>query len=611
MIVPMKKIWVLCLERERDSALESLASLGAVQVVETTSESAPVQEAASNLAAAQAAAAALSEAAANDDPYSLSLRRAPAGANPGGPGARHVLDVASRWLDAKAESAELEAAIAKFSPWGSFDPKSVGRLVAEGVPFSLFAAPAATFDEAAFPSDGVLSILFRDKNRVCGAFAGAPLPDGIPAAPLPPEPLSEIRRKLEDARARMRMAHGTLRTLGREADAVAADAARGTERLNYERAAENFRAAGPVAHLCGWVPGPKLRELQRLAAAAGWGLAWRDPEPDEEPPVLVASPRPFRPILALFKALGIMPGYRESDVSAVFYAFFTVFFAMLVGDAGYGALMVGVWWLARRSMRRREAATGVRPSEFASQGLSLLLVFGCSAIAWGVLSGTYFGVPAEWLPAPLARDLPSARWLSDQGNVMHLCFMIGLAHLGLARVWNAIELLPDTKALSHIGWIGILFGMYNVVCTIVVPGFAYPAVATWSLAAGVLLVLLFSFHRDELKDNVVSLAMTPLNVVSSMGDVISYVRLFAVGLASVQIARQFDVMAAGLSMPLWAKMPCMALILLLGHALNLAMGALSILVHAVRLNTLEFSGAKGVTWSGVAFAPFRSRKEGA
>jgi V/A-type H+-transporting ATPase subunit I len=144
-----------------------------------------------------------------------------------------------------------------------------------------------------------------------------------------------------------------------------------------------------------------------------------------------------------------------------------------------------------------------------------------------------------------------------------------------------------------------------------VPGFSYPVAATWCLAAGVLLVLLFSFHRDELKANVVSLAMTPLNVVSSMGDVISYVRLFAVGLASVQIARQFDEMAAGLSMPLWAKVPCMVLILLLGHALNLAMGALSILVHAVRLNTLEFSGAKGVTWSGVAFEPFRSKKAGA
>ena len=136
MIVPMKKIWVLCLERERGAALENLASLGVVQVEETTAESMPVQTAASNLAAAQCAAAALAEAAAHDDPYSLALRRAPAGAAHGDAGARHVLDVAGRWLDAKAEAAELEAAVAKYGPWGSFDPESARRLAAAGVPYA-------------------------------------------------------------------------------------------------------------------------------------------------------------------------------------------------------------------------------------------------------------------------------------------------------------------------------------------------------------------------------------------------------------------------------------------------------------------------------------------
>ena len=89
-----------------------------------------------------------------------------------------------------------------------------------------------------------------------------------------------------------------------------------------------------------------------------------------------------------------------------------------------------------------------------------------------------------------------------------------------------------------------------------------------------------------------------------MGDIISYVRLFAVGLASVKVAENFNAMALGLDLPVLLRVLAVAAILLVGHGLNLAMGALSVLVHAVRLNTLEFSNAKGITWAGQPYAPF-------
>jgi V/A-type H+-transporting ATPase subunit I len=99
--------------------------------------------------------------------------------------------------------------------------------------------------------------------------------------------------------------------------------------------------------------------------------------------------------------------------------------------------------------------------------------------------------------------------------------------------------------------------------------------------------------------------MLPLNVMGSMGDIISYVRLFAVGYASLQVAQNFNAMAVGLNLPLWAKTVPMILILLVGHGINFMLAGLAILVHAVRLNTLEFSNHKGMTWSGYAFNPFR------
>ena len=132
---------------------------------------------------------------------------------------------------------------------------------------------------------------------------------------------------------------------------------------------------------------------------------------------------------------------------------------------------------------------------------------------------------------------------------------------------------------------------------------------------GVSLGLVFGFtlKPSELKTRGAELGMLPLNIMSALGDIISYVRLFAVGLASVKVAENFNSMATGLVAgehawwvtALYAVF--MVAILLFGHVLNLLMAGLSILVHAVRLNTLEFSNHKGVSWSGYAFRPFRRR----
>ena len=145
---------------------------------------------------------------------------------------------------------------------------------------------------------------------------------------------------------------------------------------------------------------------------------------------------------------------------------------------------------------------------------------------------------------------------------------------------------------------------------VISPGPGDPDSAGVSLAA----VALFSVKPSELKTRGAELGMLPLNIMSALGDIISYVRLFAVGLASVKVAENFNGMATGLVSgdgALWAKAllsVAMVAILLIGHALNIAMAGLSVLVHAVRLNTLEFSNHKGVSWSGYAFSPFRKGK---
>jgi V/A-type H+-transporting ATPase subunit I len=207
----------------------------------------------------------------------------------------------------------------------------------------------------------------------------------------------------------------------------------------------------------------------------------------------------------------------------------------------------------------------------------------------------------EILPGVL--NHPVARWLGEQQNIMQFCFFLGALHLSIARLWNAAALLPSRKSLAEVGWVGVIWTMYAAACTVAVEGFTFPGFMLPVGGVAVLLIVLFMLDRGELRTEGINLAMLPLNIMSCLGDVISYVRLFAVGIASVKVAENFNQMALSLSLPLWIKIPVVLLILLAGHGMNLLMGALSILVHAVRLNTLEFSNHKGVSWSGFAYRP--------
>ena len=129
MIVPMKRVFVLCLEDAREAALKRLAALGAVQIEREVEESPAIAAAGAGVAAAEAARDALREAAANPDPYGLAVRRArPEDSDD--PAVRHVLSVVCRWLDARDERKALEATLARFAPWGDFDPAAARALAA-------------------------------------------------------------------------------------------------------------------------------------------------------------------------------------------------------------------------------------------------------------------------------------------------------------------------------------------------------------------------------------------------------------------------------------------------------------------------------------------------
>lgn len=599
MIVPMKHVTLLCVPSAREEALARLAELGLLHVELRLTDTEAIVAARAAVDEAQRAIAVV-RTAADGDWRQLSIKAATSRErHDRDPLVRGINELADRYVALREETRALATEIRRFEPWGDFDPADAARLAAEGLEVTLFkAAPGVPLPDV----DGALiQVLSSDKSGVYGVVVGAPLPEGLVSMPMPPRRLAALQADWDARIESMRQTAEALAAHEKDLPGLQERIRRDGEVWEYVAVAENLTVEGPVAYITGFCDARKAEALLAEATRRGWGIALRDPEPGEDVPTLLEPPRIFRPITSLFAALGIMPGYTEADVSVPFYLFFTLFFAMLIGDAGYGTLILLLAAWAHRKTRAKYK--GAIPKAIRSF-FTLFYVFGGTTVVWGVLSGTYFAMPQTAIPSFL--QFKSIAFLGDMNHIMQFCFTIGAIHLSVARLWNAAALFPSRKFLAEIGWVGVVWSMYMIVCGIVVAGFTFPSWGGSMMVVSILLIALFMLDVSELREQGVSLAMLPLNIISSMGDIISYVRLYAVSLASVKVAENFNSMAVSIDLPAFVKIPVMLAILLFGHGLNFAMGGLSILVHAVRLNTLEFSGAKGVSWSGRPFKPFKS-----
>ena len=602
MIVPMKRTFVLCLAADREQALARLRDLGVLHIDSANADPAGTafeKDAQSALAAADAALAS-ADAALNTIASAVSKADSAlvASATPAA-NLAEVTALASELsaLDTALDSLSRERR--RIAPFGNFDPALARGLAAKGVSIALFKIPEGTAIDG-IPDTAILDRISSDGNTACYALVGSDaVPEGAEPVALPERRLSDIDAEIDAKEKRRAAIFASLAATARDPGPITAEHARLAEEREFAAARAALGSSGTVCWLSGYAPADTADSLRSAARESGWAVVMRDPRDDEEPPTLIRPPKCFRSVAALFKGLGVAPAYRESDVSVPFLCYFSLFFAMLVGDGGYGLLILAATLFGWKKAGKNAAA---RP------WLILMTVFSIATVAWGLLSNTWFGAAI-----PACAEWPTVKWLGDQSyhNMMFLCFTIGVSHLMLARLWTAVCKAPDSTCYAEIGWAGVLLTMYLITNNIVGVFHGFPAWGYWLGGVSIALIFLFSVKFNELKTRGAELGMLPLNIMSALGDIISYVRLFAVGLASVKVAENFNNMATGLvgaGKPIWLNAllaVAMVAILLVGHGLNFAMAGLSVLVHAVRLNTLEFSNHKGVSWSGTDFRPFK------
>jgi V/A-type H+-transporting ATPase subunit I len=417
--------------------------------------------------------------------------------------------------------------------------------------------------------------------------------------------LSELRAASRSARERLRLDMERLAASSGELERAVVAANREVELAEATAAMGETDA---LSYLGGFLPVDQARTLSDCCRENGWALLLQDPASDDDVPTVVRNRSWIDVIRPVFQLLGTIPGYREFDISFFFLLFFTFFFAAIIGDAGYGLIFFGAAvFLSRRSRRRGEA-----PPPF----LSLLLLLSLATVVWGAVTGTWFGsqklAALPWLSWMIVPALSAFNPRSGE-TFKIIFFTVGAAHISIAHFWSFLRQArakPFIRSLAQLGWLVMVLGLYFLVLSLVISSerFPVPPLAKWMIAGGFLAVVLFSqqegrFFRGALM-GVANLLTTFLSSISAFSDIISYIRLFAVGLAGIEISKSFNAIAAGFG----SGVPGIVvgfLILLLGHSLNMAMGALSVVVHGVRLNMLEFSGHLGMEWSGKPYKPFK------
>ena len=614
MIVKMKKATLLCLESDKIQALEDLRELGVLHVNAIRRSEANDYELLSK------------EIAATDRVASILGNYKPFGSATALSG-KETCHKASALIDAELAATKrldtLQRERDRIEPWGNFDPKTVETLKANGI--NVYLCMGAKSDMDSLPEGASVTLVSDVKGAAYFMVVSQkPLdPLAIHAVAIPQTSLKALKFEIANAVEEIAARKADLSVLAANTQAIKAYQQELAVKAEFLLHRDTMAVSGVVAYLQGYVPVPAADKLSADALEKGWGLILEDPTSEDMPPTLLQNPKWMKIISPLFEMVGISPGYREFDVTAFFLIFFTIFFGMIVADAGYALGFLTVAILARFVIKDPAMKTP----------LNLFTLLSCSAFVWGWLNGVIFGIPFEILEKaspklfgypilcgiPLFSDPEHSEFAQHIGHKFGItdmkempdkftqwfCFFLAALHLSAARLFRTItEIRHNWRAIGDLGWALILWANFFTAVNLIVFNGSFPSFGIWLYVAAIVLIFgSIDFHDAG------HVMHAPFALIGSFVDVLSYIRLFAVGMSGFFIAKCFNSMGGMAYDALPPSLAAIGLIFAIGviafgHFLNIALAFLGVLVHAIRLNALEFSNQMELQWTGVKYKPF-------
>jgi V/A-type H+/Na+-transporting ATPase subunit I len=340
-----------------------------------------------------------------------------------------------------------------------------------------------------------------------------------------------------------------------------------------------------VLILQGWSPTTKASELISLLEATGVTYLTLPVEPTDNVPVLLKNNR----LVRLFEPIGnlfSLPNYGELDLTVFFAPFFLLFFGFCLGDTGYGLLLLAISlvWRSRAHRRNRPFA-------------DLLLLLGVSTMVIGFFTGTFFGFEL----ANFSSIDPISHLFLDQNQLFNLALVIGFIQIQFALLVHAF------KSVALQGW---PFGMNRIGWFLLLTGLADRFVLDWlglfsSFMIGIGLFFVVAFGAPG-KGWLKSMAMGVVdlyNITGFFGDLLSYIRLFALGVSSAILGLVVNNISLELTKVPYVGWVLFLVLMIVGHGANLALATLSAFVHPMRLTFVEFYKNAGFEGGGKAYRP--------
>ena len=511
----------------------------------------------------------------------------------------------------------LDKEIDAMEVWGEFDWNVIEKLKANGWQMQFYCCPEKLFEETW--TDEYNATIINRKGGQSYFVTVNPMPIELEAEliRLPKQRLSELIREQEELRVSIKDANDRLDqfcinnipVVEKAIESLEGDISlMEVEQLGGERLAE-----GSIVMMEGWVPVENEAEIRQMLDESGVYYEMRPAEKEDNAPIKLKNNAISRLFEVLTKMYG-MPDYGEFDPTPLFAPFYALFFGMCVGDAGYGLLLIVLGFFLKKKLSKSMAGL-----------MNLLITLGAATTIVGAVFNTFFGVSLTDLdlPAWMNSLIISGKWDgTSYDKTMVIAVLVGMFHICFAMVVKAIGTTVRygfKNSLSAWGWLLLVAGSVTVatlnylgVIDMEVSKMAYIIIGGIS-AVGI--YLLNDIRRNVFVNVGAGLWDTYNMATGLMGDLLSYLRLYALGLAGGMLGGVFNTLGMQLrdtmgdflfGIPGWI---CFGLIFVAGHGLNIALSCLSGYVHSIRLTFVEYFKNSGYDGKGVAYKPFSSNKK--
>ena len=587
MIVPMKKATILFETADAELTVKDLRTLGVLHIEhQNPPEGRDISALAEKVTLINSSLDVLNraEASANNIPPQNTINGDWSAI------AEHIIGLDKREEQLESSSRTITGQINEWERWGNIDPDQIFHLSQKGIFLRLYQVPVK--ETGNFPDDVLVKTIFTAGDIAnCVAVSRRQYECAFKEVLPPKQSLSSLKKLLaENSSESEKIKDEIFDAACYSEDLV--KIMKGLEKeIEFRQVISGMGMEGAIGYVTGYIPSDREEHLFAEARSRNWGIMVDELSDDDNVPTLLRNPAWVDRIKPVFEILGLTPGYRELDISMPFLVFFSIFFGILIGDAGYGLVYILITLVLQKRLK---------PDAELRTTFSLVYLLGSCAILWGVLTGTFFG--QSWLLTFGYK--PLVPQLNDANDMQTFCFFLGALHLSIAHSWRAYLKFPSLTALADAGWICVLWTAFFLARTLIL-GEAFPTWGLWLFATGIILVILFTSPQARVLRGIgEGIGTVALSLMNNFTDVISYVRLFAVGLASLAIAETTNTLSSGFGDGV-AAFAAGVVILIIGHGLNIILGLMSVLVHGVRLNVLEFSGHANVTWSGFSFEPLK------